>query len=222
MIFKKTVVLFLLVCSTFILLAQQTTFPKFFEDDFKESFKSTPQIDVKFDSRFSFVRGTDLRTSGFKLGVSFNRKFKLGLGYNQLLIPARTTIEKQNKLINAELKYVYVSPYFEYVYYSSKRWDFNLSTQFGIGRAHYQFHDDVLKKAVGVSYSTIISYEPAMLIDYKIIKWFGIGTGVGYRLILFKSNEIKEKLSSPVYVVKVKVYLGEIVRTFTGKQIQAE
>ena len=61
-----------------------------------------------------------------------------------------------------------------------------------------------------------------MLIDYKIIKWVGIGTGVGYRLILFKNGGIKENFSSPVYVIKLKVYLGAIVRSITGKEIPAE
>ncbi|MCL4857600.1 MAG: hypothetical protein KJZ55_10095 [Flavobacteriales bacterium] len=97
-----------------------------------------------------------------------------------------------------------------------------MSSQIGIGRAHYQYFNPTTQKAVRTRYSAIISYEPAMLIDYKIIRWFGIGTGVGYRLVLYKNNGIEEKITSPVYIVKLKIYLGEIVRTITGKEIQAE
>ena len=61
-----------------------------------------------------------------------------------------------------------------------------------------------------------------MLIDYKIVRWIGIGSGIGYRLILFKNKNISEHLTSPVFIFKAKIYLGEIVRTFTGKEIQAE
>lgn len=195
---------------------------KTFEDDFNKSFKSKPQLDVKFDSRFSFIAARDFKTSGFKIGVSFNRKFKTGLGYNQFIIPAKSTIIDQDKMFNAELKYIYFSPYLEYVYFSSKRWEFNLSAQVGIGRGHYQYYNESVQKTIRTKYSTILSYEPAMLIDYKIIRWFGIGTGVGYRLIFYKNSDIEEHLSSPVYIIKLKIYLGEIVRTFTGKQIQAE
>ena len=163
--------------------AQQSSV-KTFEDDFKKSFNTKPQLDVKFDSRFSFIRGKDLRTSGFKIGVSFNRKFKTGLGYNRLIIPTKSTIKIEDKFSEVELEYDYFSPYFEYVYHSSKRWEFNLSSQIGIGRAHYQYFNSTTQKAVGTRYSAVISYEPAMLIDYKIIRWVGIGTGVGYRLVL--------------------------------------
>ena len=40
--------------------------------------------------------------------------------------------------------------------------------------------------------------------------------------IVGKNNKISEHLTSPVFIFKVKIYLGEIVRTFTGKEIQAE
>lgn len=218
---KKLCFLFaVLIIPRFVIAQQNLT--RSFEDDFKKSFKSKPHLDVKFDSRFSFIRGNDLRTSGFKIGVSFNRKFKTGLGYNQLIIPAKSTIQTEDRKFDAELKYIYFSPYFEYVYHSSKRWEFNLSSQIGIGRAHYQYFNPTTQKAVRTRYSAVISYEPAMLIDYKIIRWVGIGTGVGYRLVLYKNSGIEEKISSPVYIVKLKIYLGEIVRTITGKEIQAE
>lgn len=146
----------------------------------------------------------------------------MGLGYNQLIVPAKSTIKDNDKLFNAELKYIYFSPYFEYVYYTSKRWEFNLSAQVGFGSGHYQYYNVEEDRTIKTKYSTILSYEPVMLIDYKIIRWFGVGTGVGYRLIFYKNSNIEEHLTSPVYVFKVKVYLGEIVRTITGKQIQAE
>lgn len=218
----RLVFFFLFLSQSLFLLSQSELSSSYFEDDIKKSFKERPQLDVKFDFRFSFIASRDFRTSGFKLGVSFNRKFKMGLGYNQLIVPAKSTIKDNDKLFNAELKYIYFSPYFEYVYYTSKRWEFNLSAQVGFGRGHYQYYNVEEDRTIKTKYSTILSYEPVMLIDYKIIRWFGVGTGVGYRLIFYKNSNIEEHLTSPVYVFKVKVYLGEIVRTITGKQIQAE
>ena len=130
-------------------------------------------------------------------------------------------IRDRNDTIPVNLNYGYFSPYFEYVYFSSKKWEFNLSTQIGIGEASFEYTNAEGKKSK-TDKTTLISYEPAMLIDYKIIKWVGIGTGVGYRLILFKNGGIKENFSSPVYVIKLKVYLGAIVRSITGKEIPAE
>jgi hypothetical protein len=218
---KKQLLLYFF-CFLFQLSFAQEKSIKTFETEFKKSFKTKPHLDVKFDSRFSFIRGADLRTSGFKVGISFNRKFKMGLGYNQLIIPTKSTIKIDELKFDVELEYDYLSPYFEYVYYNSKRWEFNISTQIGFGRANYQYYNPEIQKTIRTRHSNIISYEPAMLIDYKIIRWVGIGTGVGYRLVLYKNSGIEEKISSPVYIVKLKIYLGEIVRTITGKEIQAE
>ena len=193
-----------------------------FEDEYKKSFHTKPKLDVKFDNRFSFIRDGDVKTIGIKVGVSFRRKFKLGLGINQMLLPVESSvINNSDTLIPVDLEYFYFSPYLEYVYYSSKRWEFSLSTQFGIGAASYQYENEIGKK-VKLRESTVFSYEPAMLIDYKIIRWFGIGTGVGYRLVLYKQPIIKEKFSSPEYVIKLKIYLGEIVRTITGKELEID
>ncbi len=214
---KQTVCLLICVLFSSLLIAQ----PEKFENEFKKSFSSKPKFEFKFDSRFSFLRNTEVKTTGVKIGLSFNRKFNVGLGINQLLIHSESQIIEQNDTIPVNLNYGYFSPYFEYVYFSSKKWEFNLSTQFGFGEASLEYRnlEGNLQKN---KRTTLISYEPAMLIDYKIIKWFGIGTGIGYRLILFKNGSITENFSSPVYVIKLKVYLGAIVRSFTGKEIPAE
>lgn len=178
-------------------------------------------MDVKFDNRFSFIRDVGVKTIGIKVGLNFNRKFKVGLGLNGLVLPSKTDISIGDRTFSAELNYAYFSPYIEYVYYNSRRWEFSLSTQIGIGGASFRYVDEneVTQK---FNETTLLSYEPATLIDYKITRWFGIGTGVGYRLVFYKSKGIEQRFSSPEYVIKLKVYLGEIVRTITGKEWQID
>ena len=195
--------------------------PLTFEEQYKKSFHTKPKLDVKFDNRFSFIRDNDVKTLGLKVGLSFRRKFKVGLGVNQMILSRERQLQQQDSSIQVFLEYFYFSPYFEYVYFSSKRWEFSLSTQLGFGEASYQYRDNNGKK-VKFRKSTILSYEPATLIDYKIIRWFGIGTGVGYRFIYYKSPGVNEKFSSPEYVIKLKVYLGEIFRTLTGKELDID
>ena len=96
-----------------------------------------------------------------------------------------------------------------------------MSAQLGVGSANQNYLDENGNKQK-INLTTVFSYEPAMLIDYKIIRWIGIGTGVGYRLIYYKNGGINQKFSSPEYVIKLKVYLGEIVRTITGKEFKID
>lgn len=192
-----------------------------FEEEFRSSFHTKPKLDVKFDNRFSFIRDNDVRTVGVKLGLSFDRKFKVGIGINQMLTTTDNKAFSGDSLIDVDLEYFYFSPYIEYTFYNSKRWAFSLATQLGVGGASYQYLD-LKGDKVKLVQSTVLSYEPAMLIDYKIVRWFGIGTGVGYRFIYYKSPGVNEKFSSPEYVIKLKIYLGEIVRTITGKEWQID
>ena len=192
-----------------------------FEDEFKKSFKSKPKLDVKFDNRFSFIRDNDVKTIGIKVGLNFRRKFKLGLGFNQMFLPVETfTFDDKGIKVPVNLEYSYFSPYIEYVYFNTRKWEFSLSIQHGIGGASYQFDNN--GEVVKLAESLVLSYEPAMLIDYKIIRWIGIGTGIGYRIIYYKEPGIQEKFSSPEYAIKLKVYLGEIVRTITGKELEID
>ena len=196
--------------------------PIIFENEFKTSFQTKPKLDVKFDNRFSFIRDGALKTVGVKVGLNFSRKFKVGIGLNQMLVPIETTTnDKFGNRVPVNLEYFYFSPYIEYVYHNSKRWEFSLSTQLGVGGASYQYRNTENTK-VRLLESTVLSYEPAMLIDYKIVKWVGIGTGVGYRFVYYKEPGIKERFSSPEYVIKLKVYLGQIVRTLTGKELDID
>ena len=193
-----------------------------FEDEFKKSFKTKPKLDVKFDNRFSFIRDGALKTVGIKVGLNFRRKFKVGLGINQMLVPIETTtFDDSGNEFPVNLEYFYFSPYIEYVYHNSRKWEFSLSIQHGVGGASYQYNNPQGEK-IKLQESMVLSYEPAMLIDYKIVRWVGIGTGVGYRMVYYKESGIKERFSSPEYVIKLKVYLGEIFKTITGKELEID
>ena len=133
----------------------------------------------------------------------------------------KSIIDESGERRPVRLEYSYFSPYLEYVFYNSRKWEFSLAMQHGVGGASYQYLDSNGGKVKHVE-STILSYEPAMLIDYKIVRWVGIGTGIGYRLIYYKEPGIKEQFSSPEYVIKLKIYLGEIVRTITGKELKID
>ncbi|MDB4533992.1 hypothetical protein N9242_03900 [Vicingaceae bacterium] len=216
------IILIILLFPFFIFSQTEEIEPLVFEKELKSSFHTKPKLDVKLDNRFSFIRDGALKTVGVKVGLHFKRKFKVGLGINQMLVPIETTTnDKFGNEVPVNLEYFYFSPYIEYVYYDSKRWEFSLSTQLGIGGASYQYTNSENTK-VKLQESTVLSYEPAMLIDYKIVRWVGIGTGVGYRFVYYKEPGIREQFSSPEYVIKLKVYLGEIVRTLTGKQLNVD
>ena len=66
----------------------------------------------------------------------------------------------------------------------------------------------------------IILYEPAITGQYKLTKWFGLGFGAGFRLMLVNNKAIDTKFNSPVYIFKVKVFFAELMRPVFKKDAQ--
>ncbi|MCW5918764.1 MAG: hypothetical protein KIS71_03175, partial [Bacteroidetes bacterium] len=58
-----------------------------------------------------------------------------------------------------------------------------------------------------------ILFEPAITGHYKLIRWVGIGFGVGYRVMLKNNKQLKDNLSSPIYILRLKIFVDEIYRT---------
>lgn len=207
--------IFILCIFTFFSI---TTFAQF-ELHLKESFEEDGKLDLKFDSRFSFIGNNNVKTTGIKLGLNYNNMFKVGLGLNTLLLPLKYDIEEEGVNYRADLQYVYFSPYFEYVFYNTRRWEFCLSTQIGVGASNYQITDSLGTNKT-VREGLMLSYEPSTHIDYKFLKYFAIGTGVGYRVMIVQNTGVNERFTSPEYILKLKVYLGKIWRNVTGKSVE--
>lgn len=206
---SKSICFFITILITHNCLAQ-------FEKEFRKNFNYKPKLDIKFDSRISFLTNDNVTTKGIKIGVAYNKRVKFGLGINNMLTPVKSKRFKYNDSIDVKLIYAYFSPYIEYVYFLTKKWEFSLSLQMGIGGSHYEYTDSLSNKLKIIRNGAMISYEPATFVDYKIIRYIGIGSGVGYRLMLYKNSYIKEQFTSPMYIFKFKVYLGEIWRGIRG------
>jgi hypothetical protein len=49
---------------------------------------------------------------------------------------------------------------------------------------------------------------------YEPVRYLAIGGGVGYRLMLIGQKNLDNKLSAPIYIIKVKLYLDRFIRLF--------
>ena len=51
-----------------------------------------------------------------------------------------------------------------------------------------------------------------MTIEYKFLRYFGLGGGVGFRLAIKTDQQINESFSAPEYILRVKIYFGDIYK----------
>ena len=105
----------------------------------------------------------------------------------------------------------YISPYYEYSFYRNGPWEISIPVQLGIGSLRYRYASGEKSKA-----SPIFLYEPAMLVQYKLLKWLGVGAGSGYRLLLLGNNTSDDNFNSPIYIFKAKVFFGQLVNDILG------
>lgn len=120
--------------------------------------------------------------------------------------------------VDAALRFAYISPYIEYTFHKTKKWEISIPVQLGIGAARYEYEDNA-GVFVRQKDRLVIMYEPAMTAQYRFISWAGIGAGVGYRLVFYGNNALKENFNSPVYILRFKIFLRDIYRdVFPKKQ----
>jgi len=175
-------------------------------DSIQSSFNYKPKVLLKFDTRNSFISNQYAKTHGIKIGLSYNNTVKYGVGYNWM--PKRPVESNISSSDTIDLQFGYAVGFFEYNFYKSKRWNAEIPVQLGIGKARY--HDFVKFGTTAETWMFI--YEPAMTIEYKFLRYFGIGGGVGFRLVIKSNQQIRESFTAPEYIFRFKIYFGDIYK----------
>jgi hypothetical protein len=173
-------------------------------DSIQASLKHKPKIYFNYGTKNSFITNQYAQVQDIKAGVTFNKQFTLAFGYNWLNSNFETTL---NDDINAKLKMRYFSPYAEYSFLEHNNIEVTIPVQLGFGWSFYQDDNKLRYKQ-----SFIVTYEPAMTATYRFLKYFGAGAGIGYRLMLIGNNSIHENFNSPIYLLKAKLFFGDIYR----------
>lgn len=194
----RTVLLFFWVIFTKHAMAQGV-------DEFTESLHKKRSFYFAWDSKATFITNSYAQVKSVKLGLDFGGKTKFGIGYNWYKGNIVRTVESGDAIAKANLKFRYVSLFTEYVYFLNKHWEATIPAQLGMGLHQYQkeFSKDIIPKTGGL----FLIYEPSSTIMYRFLRYFGVGLGIGYRIVLLTgSNPLNERFSSPVLSFRTKIY----------------
>ena len=218
--FKNLRTLFCSLCFIFI---SNNNFSQPSLDTITACLKKKPQIFAKLDSRNSFIANSRAKIFGVKLGLSYCKRVHFGVGYNQLYPPATDFNKKiyvnENTLLKdsaiAKLNMFYFSAHVEYIYYQTKHWELSIPLQIGIGKTNYKYIYLDEKYRIEDTFNFI--YEPAISVEYKPIKWIGIGADIGYRFMVTDYRKLNQKFNSPTYAFKFLIYYSEIFKSVFPK-----
>ncbi len=182
-------------------------------DSFKVILKTRASIDLRIESRYSFIDNELATISGFRAGVSFKRKVKLGGGISWL----KSNISENEYIRNTDsipiltpkyLKLTYFCLYADFVFYKTKRWQVSVPLQAGFGASWFQYKPGYDLSSGNKHFLAL--YEPGIATHFKIFKWFGLGTSVGYRFVLKNNKNMNYQFNSPTYAFKILFWADQL------------
>lgn len=178
-------------------------------------------LDFRFESRNSFVDNERIEIQSVKFGITFGKKISAGLGFSWLSTPIVNSLSiydselKIDTFVNNTLKMRYACTYVDFIFYKSKRWQYSIPTQFGIGRTGMSY----TYKGINIAYPkrVIVLYEPGVNVKYKILSWLGLGANIGYRIVLKNKKVSENKFNSPVYSAGIVIYWDKLLMAIFPK-----
>ncbi len=180
---------------------------------------------IGLDARRSFVLNKNTKFNGIKIGLSYNNKHRFGLGIYGMQQPI-TFVGEVDRIKHPEatdtvrFNFGYGSIFYEYVWFKNKRWDLSTPIHFGLGNLSFSYLDTA--KAYQPLYGGgALMTELTGVAQFKVFRWFALGSGVGYRMMLVDDKTIRNNLNSPVYIIQFKILFGEIYKmTFRRKNLE--
>ncbi|HEY0029282.1 MAG TPA: hypothetical protein VGC65_00875 [Bacteroidia bacterium] len=210
---RKLLYILFFLCLTATCYAQPTM------DTIRQCLKQKPHLFGKFDTRNSFIENSRAKIFGLKAGLNYGGRLHFGIGYNQLNPPS-SDFDKEIYTVNsfgeiekttAMLRLFYFSLHAEYIFYQTRHWQLSMPLQLGFGQTYYKYN--LLGKRIVIDKDYNFIYEPAISIEYKFVKWAGVGADIGYRFMLTDYERLNKKFTSPTYAFKFLIYYNEIVKS---------
>ncbi len=173
--------------------------------------QEAPKPTFSLDSRGSFISNQNVRMMGVKVGLEHAGRVRYGIGYSFL----RTPVEREalvleagyTRTVTTRMRLGYVTPFFGYTFYRRGPWEVSIPVQVGIGGGSVTY-DDIAGRRQKLKRAFVFLYEPAMVVQYRFLKYFAVGGGLGYRLV-FTNASLDEHLNAPVYIIGLRVFFGD-------------
>jgi len=212
---KKTL---LLLCAFFFASALKSQLL----DSLRVFMQHKYNIDARLESKLSLIDHQLSKVTGFRVGVAFKRKLRLGGGVDWLKTDyskginwlghqpvTREFTNNENEVVDKYFKLMYLCFYADFVFHKTKHWQLGVPVQIGTGASWFDSRKGYYFGGEGPKYFVFL-YEPGISVQYKVTKWFGGGVDFCYRFALQPKSASHVRLSSPSYAFKLVFLLDQL------------
>lgn len=181
-----------------------------FADSIAASFRHKPGLYWNYGTNYSFITNQFAGVMNIKLGADFNSTIKIGAGYNWI----KKGMLKQNAVDGFDTSRLfmrYVSVFFEYTYFKNDHWEASIPAQIGIGNMYYN-HNNIDGTSEKSQAKWFVLYEPLTTIQYRFLRYFAAGAGIGFRIVIPNKPTPYDHFTSVLFVIKSKFYFTDAYR----------
>lgn len=179
----------------------------FSQDTFVKKWK----ISFQLDNRFTTVNEKNISIFGAKVGLTYKKLTRFGIGTSFALKPVTNTFVNNNmQTVENTNSFWYVGFFNDWILLKNNRWNCFVTEQIGVGAP--QFTSSINGQTISDEKVILYVNELSAQAQYKIIPWLGVGAGIGYRHSLNNDAHIKSVVNGPVFIAKVIVYPGAIFK----------
>ena len=174
-----------------------------------------PRFVVLYDSRYSILNHRFVVINGLKAGVELRNRLRLGAGIYFLSsrIPTRQARPfGLDDATRADLRFRYLAGYAEYVLLANRRWELSAPLLLGLGSAWVQY-DLPTGSGAETPHDFMGVAEPSLAAQFKVFRWGGVGAGAGWRQPFFVPGTVQRELNGPVFYVRAKLFLSDLIKT---------
>jgi hypothetical protein len=111
----------------------------------------------------------------------------------------------------------FISGSFEYTFYHNDPWQFSIPLNLGAGKSYFWYYKNTAGDKGRLDEKIVILSTLSVDAQYKIIKYIGVGAGLGYRVMLKDNSNINENFNSVIYSLQLRIFVDEIIKTIFQK-----
>lgn len=147
----------------------------------------------------------------------------MGIGYYKLIsnIVIKDTLSYDQHIDtvqNKQLEMYYIPASFEYIFYNENPWQVGVPVNIGFGKSYFWYYKNTGLDRGQTDKKTVAVMTVNLDAQYKILKWFGVGAGLGFRVMLKDNNNINENFNSIIYSLRLRLFVDEIYRSLFKKE----
>lgn len=107
----------------------------------------------------------------------------------------------------------------EFIYYRKDPWQLTFPLHLGYGRSYFEYFDNEGHPQKLYRQGVIVG-QAGITVQLKLLRWVGISSGVGYRFMPVNNRRIDTRMSSPVFSLGLRLFIGEIYRSLKMRTSQ--